>query len=99
MLLQRCSALAVPEQLPDIVAQSVLLAVSILLLLLAYNEDIFKRRPWLLYVFSFVTAFTLEAIDVGLVTYHSLNPDEGEEESPRPTKPWYLPSLLSVNLL
>ncbi len=50
----------VPNQLPDIVGQSVLLALCILLLVFAYNEKIFKEKPWLLYVFSFAVAIGIE---------------------------------------
>lgn len=67
-----CSSLDIPTQLPDIVAQSVLLALCIILLLLVYNEKIFKDEPWLTYVFSGIMVLSLEAIDIGLVVHHSL---------------------------
>jgi hypothetical protein len=38
----------------------VLLALCILLLVFAYNEKIFKEKPWLLYVFSFAVAIGIE---------------------------------------
>lgn len=68
-----CNSLDVPPQLPDIVGQSALLAVCILMLLVVYNERIFKQKPWLLYLFSAIIAFSMEVIDVGLVIYHSLS--------------------------
>ncbi|TRY75805.1 hypothetical protein TCAL_07001 [Tigriopus californicus] len=67
-----CTSLEIPTQLPDIVAQSVLLALCIILLLLVYNEKIFKDEPRLTYLFSGIMVLSLEAIDIGLVVHHSL---------------------------
>ena len=58
--LQDCSPQDVPTKLPDIVGQSVLLALCILLLVFAYNEKIFKEKPQLLYLFSFAVAIGIE---------------------------------------
>ena len=57
-----------PTKLADIVGQSVFLALCVLLLVFAYNETIFKEKPWLLYVFSFVVAIGIEVCFVCLFT-------------------------------
>jgi len=53
----------VPPQLPDTVGQSTLLAVCIIMILFVYNEGVFKAKPWLLAVCSFIIAFSLEVSD------------------------------------
>ena len=58
--MQDCSPQDVPTKLPDIVGQSVLLALCVLLLVFAYNEKIFKEKPQLLYLFSAAVAVGLE---------------------------------------
>ena len=60
---QECNALDIPTQLPDIVAQSVLLAVCILLLVASHNEKIFKEKPYLTYVFSIIMAVSMEVCE------------------------------------
>jgi len=52
--------MGVPEQLPDTVGQSTLLAICIMMILVVYNESIFKAKPWLLGICSFIIAITLE---------------------------------------
>jgi hypothetical protein len=58
--LQICREMGVPEQLPDTVGQSTLLAICIMMILVVYNESIFKSKPWLLGICSFIIAITLE---------------------------------------
>ena len=62
-LLQDCSPQDVPTKLPDIVGQSVLLALCVLLLVFAYNEKIFKEKPQLLYLFSAAVAIGIEVMN------------------------------------
>jgi hypothetical protein len=57
----------VPAQLPDIVGHSTLLAVCISMLLVVYNDNIFKQRPWILYLLSTIIAFTIEVLKIVLV--------------------------------
>ena len=52
--------MGVPSQLPDTVGQSTLLAICIMMILVVYNESIFKAKPWLLGICSFIIAITLE---------------------------------------
>ena len=74
---ETCNALYVPAELPNIVGQSVIFAICLTLLLCVYNEHSFKKRPWLLYVYSFFMVITLEAIDVVLVIWQS-KPSNGD---------------------
>ena len=57
---QECSALSVPPQLPDIISHSVILAICITLLILVHDENVFKQKPWLSYLFSCIIAISLE---------------------------------------
>ena len=67
----KCSSVYVPSELPNIVGYSVIFTTCIILLLCVYNERSFKKRPWLLYVYSFFIVITIEAIDIGLVVWQS----------------------------
>ena len=63
MFIQTCHPMEVPSHLPNIVAQSVLLAICISLLLFVQDEQIFKEKPHLLYIYSFIVVITLEVKD------------------------------------
>lgn len=50
----------VPPQLASIVGFSVLLALSLSMMLVIYNDNLFKEKPWVLYVLSGIMAFSIE---------------------------------------
>ena len=52
----------VPDELPTIVGYSVLLAITICMMLVIYNDHIFKERPWVLYLLSGIIAFSIEVM-------------------------------------
>ena len=66
-----CTSLYVPSELPNIVGQSVIFASCLVLLLCVYNEQSFKKRPWLLNVYAFFIVLTLESVDVSMVIWQS----------------------------
>ena len=59
---QECNALMVPRELPYIVGISVLLALSLSMMVpvVIYNDNVFQKRPWLLYLLSGIMAFSIE---------------------------------------
>ena len=57
-----CSALDVPPELPSILGISVILALSVVMMLITYNDGLFKERPWVLCGLSAVMAFSIEVI-------------------------------------
>ena len=57
-----CSALDVPPELPSILGLSVILALSVVMMLITYNDGLFKERPWVLCGLSAVMAFSIEVI-------------------------------------
>ena len=67
-----CTSVYVPSELPNIVGYSVIFTICIVLLLCVYNERSFKKRPWLLTAYAFFIVFTIEAIDVSIVIWTSL---------------------------
>ena len=52
----------VPKELPYIVGISVLLALSLSMMVpvVIYNDNVFQKRPWLLYLLSGIMAFSIE---------------------------------------
>ena len=56
----QCSSVEVPDELPTIVGYSVLLAITLCMMLVIYNDHIFKDRPWVLYLLSGIIAFSIE---------------------------------------
>ena len=61
-IIQGCNSLDVPPQLPHILAFSVLLALSLSMMVpvVIYNDNVFQKRPWLLYLLSGIMAFSIE---------------------------------------
>lgn len=57
---EHCDPMDVPAQLPSIVGFSVLLALSLSMMLVIYNDNLFKEKPWVLYVLSGIMAFSIE---------------------------------------
>lgn len=73
----------VPEELPTIVGYSVLLAISISMMLVIYNDHIFKDRPWVLYFLSGIIAFSMSVcndIDIFLLLPAGILAGKGKEE-------------------
>ena len=52
----------VPDELPYIVGISVVLALSLGMMVpvVIYNDNVFQKRPWLLYLLSSIMAFSIE---------------------------------------
>ena len=54
----------VPTELPSIVGFSVILALSVVMMLITYNDGLFKGKPWVLCGLSAVMAFSIEVLKI-----------------------------------
>ena len=68
-----CSALDVPPELPSILGLSVILALSVVMMLITYNDGLFKERPWVLCGLSAVMAFSIEVIVLKAIIIENSN--------------------------
>ena len=68
-----CSALDVPPELPSILGFSVILALSVVMMLITYNDGLFKERPWVLCGLSAVMAFSIEVIVLKAIIIENSN--------------------------
>ena len=60
-----CNPLYVPLELPNILGQSIILAMCLTLMLWIHYERGLKKRPWLLTLYSYLVVIVLEVRLIG----------------------------------